>query len=123
MRLDKWLWAARFFKTRVAASQAINGGKVHLNGERVKPARLIKLGDSLKITRGYEHMTVVVKSLNSQRRPFKEAQLLYTETEESRVRREQDASQRRMLRDLTPVPVKRPNKRDRRRIRQLTGKD
>jgi len=122
MRVDKWLWAARFFKTRAAASQAINGGKVHLNGDRVKSARLIRLDDSLKITRGYEHMTVVVKGLNSQRRPFKEAQLLYTETEESRVRREQDAEQRRLLRDLTPIPVRRPNKHERRRIRRLAGK-
>lgn len=122
MRVDKWLWAARFFKTRVAASQAINGGKVHLNGGRVKPARLVRPGDNLKITRGHEYMTVVVKGLNSQRRPHSEAQFLYTELEESRIRREREVEQRRLLRDLTPIPVRRPNKHERRKIRRLAGK-
>ena len=122
MRVDKWLWAARFFKTRVAASQAICGGKVHLNGERVKPARQLKTGDCLKITRGQEHMTIEVKALNSQRRPYREAQLLYAESEESRIRREQELERRRILRDSTPTPARRPNKHERRKIRRLTGK-
>ena len=122
MRVDKWLWAARFFKTRVAASKAIHGGKVHLNGERVKPARQVRTGDCLKITRGHDYLTVVVVGLNSQRRPYSEAQLLYTESEESRIRRERDVEQRRILKDLTPTPVRRPNKHERRKIRRLAGK-
>ena len=122
MRVDKWLWAARLFKTRVAASEAICGGKVHLNGERVKPARRLRTGDCLKITRGQEQMTIEVKGLNSQRRPYREAQLLYAESEESRIRREQELERRRMLRDLTPIPARRPNKHERRKIRRLTGK-
>ncbi len=122
MRVDKWLWAARFFKTRVAASEAICGGKVHINGERVKPARRLRPGDCLQITRGQEHMTIEVKGLNAQRRPYREAQLLYAESEDSRIRREQELERRRMFRDLTPTPARRPNKHERRKIRRLTGK-
>lgn len=123
MRLDKWLWAARFFKTRSAASAAISGGKVHINGERVKPARAVKPGDRLEITRGQSAITVTVNALNKQRRPAKEAQLLYIESEESRQRREREAEHRRLLRASNPTLPRRPNKQERRRIRRLSGKD
>lgn len=123
MRLDKWLWAARVFKTRSAASTAINGGKVHVNGERVKSARLVRPGDTLEVTRGRQHMALVINALNTQRRPAKEAQLLYTETEQSRERRELEAEQRRLLNAMNPPPVRRPTKRERRQLRRFTGKD
>ena len=123
VRLDRWLWAARFFKTRSAASQAINGGKVHVNGQRVSPARLVRCGDWLEITRGTMHMTVVIKALSSQRRSASEAQLLYIETNESREKREFLAAQHRSLIAMTPLPKRRPDKRERRKIRRLAGKE
>jgi ribosome-associated heat shock protein Hsp15 len=87
MRLDKWLWAARFFKTRALAVQAIDGGRVSLNGERSKPAKPVKLGDRLAIRRPpFEHL-VVVKALSEKRGPAAVAAALYDETEESRARR------------------------------------
>ena len=73
VRLDKWLWAARFFKTRTMAGQAVSGGKVHCNGQRVKPSRVVQLGDELRIQRGIVEMTVAVKGLSDQRRPAQEA--------------------------------------------------
>ena len=88
IRIDKWLWAARFFKTRSLAREAISGGKVHLNGYRVKPGRALKPGDSLRVQRGEEEFTIVVVELSTRRGPAPVAQTLYEETEESRVRRE-----------------------------------
>ena len=121
LRLDKWLWAARFFKTRSLACAAINGGKVHVNGERVKPARLIRPGDKLDITRERESITMTVNALSTQRRPAKEAQMLYTETEESRRKRELEIEQRHLLKSLDSS-LHTPNKRERRQIRHFTGK-
>lgn len=123
MRIDKWLWAARFFKTRSAASTAISGGKVHLNGERIKPARMVKPGDTLEITRAQQCMTVKINALNAQRRPAREAQELYSETEESLKKRESEAQTRRLLRAMDPTLPRRPNKRERRQIRRFTGKE
>jgi len=123
MRIDKWLWAARFFKTRSTASTAISGGKVHLNRNRVKPAHMVKPGDILEISRGQNVMTVTINALNKQRRPAKEAQLLYTETEESRKQRELDAEKRRLLKTMNPTLARRPNKRERRQIRRFTGRE
>ena len=88
LRLDKWLWAARFFKTRAAATAAIGGGKVHVNGQRVKPARTVRPGDRLEILRGEARYAVVVQALNDQRRPAAEAAGLYEETPESLAKRE-----------------------------------
>lgn len=122
MRLDKWLWAARFFKTRLLACDAIRGGKIHVSGERVKPARLVRHGDELEITRGPQSMTVIVKALHGQRRPAQEAQWLYVETEDSRRKRELEAEQRRLLGPTDQSVRKRPNKHDRRQIRRFTGK-
>ena len=116
MRLDKWLWAARFFKTRSLATDAVDGGKVKLNGAPVKPAKEIKLGDRLQIRAGEQDWEVVVQGINEQRRPASEAQLLYLETPESTQRRAQLAE----LRQLAPSPVPeqkgRPTKRDRRAL-------
>lgn len=119
MRLDKWLWAARFFKTRSLAAQAAEGGKVHCNGARVKPARLVRVGDVLDVTIGDMHWTVIVKGLNEQRRPAEEARRLFEETEESRTRR-QAALERRKLAPQ-PQAKGRPTKRDRRMIHRFTG--
>ncbi len=123
VRLDKWLWAARFFKTRALATEAIEGGKVHVNDQRVKPARAVRVGDVLEVRRGFETMVVIVQALAEQRGPAKVAQTLYTETEASRLRREAAAEQCRLER-MGMVPSEhRPSGRDRQKIRQLTGKD
>lgn len=119
VRMDKWLWAARFFKTRSLAAQAAEGGKVHCNGARVKPARLVRVGDVLDVTIGDMHWTVIVKGLNEQRRPAEEARRLFEETEESRTRR-QAALERRKLAPQ-PQAKGRPTKRDRRMIHRFTG--
>jgi ribosome-associated heat shock protein Hsp15 len=117
LRLDKWLWAARFFKTRSLAADAIDGGKVLWQGQRAKPAREVKVGDELEIHAGEQCWTVVVRGLNPQRRPAAEARLLYEETAESQTRRAQELE----MRKLAPTPGAdlrgRPTKRDGRRIR------
>ena len=119
MRLDKWLWAARFYKTRSLASGAIEGGKIRLNGATVKPAREIKVGDRLALRIGDEDWEVVVEGLSDQRRPAPEARLLYRESEESQRRRAQAAE----LRRLAPTPVAdhkgRPTKRERRQLMRV----
>ncbi|NWD47697.1 RNA-binding S4 domain-containing protein [Pseudomonas gingeri] len=94
VRLDKWLWAARFYKTRALAKEAIESGKVHCRGERCKPSREPHVGDELLIRAGFDERTVVVQALSVVRRGVPEAQALYTETEASVVRREAAAAQR-----------------------------
>ncbi len=94
VRLDKWLWAARFFKTRALAKAAIEGGKVHCRGERCKPSKEPKVGDELVIRSGFDERTVVIQALSTVRRGAPEAQALYAETADSIVRREQAAAQR-----------------------------
>ena len=116
LRIDKWLWAARFFKTRGLASEAVSGGKVHINGERVKPARAVKIGDQLSITRGLYQYVVYVRGINSQRRPFAEAQLLYEETEDSIRTREQQMEINRAVNASISYSDRRPSKKDRRQI-------
>ncbi|MBA2492237.1 MAG: RNA-binding protein [Gammaproteobacteria bacterium] len=123
LRIDKWLWAARLFKTRGLALTAIKGGKVHVGGERVKPSRLVRPGDRLEITSSRQAMTVIVNELNAQRRPAREAQLLYTETADSRARRELHAAQRRVLNEAMPHTQGRPDKHQRRQIRRFSGKE
>ena len=115
-RLDKWLWAARFFKTRALASEAVNGGKVHLNGLRVKPSRGVKEGDKLHITRGQLEYDLIVKALNSKRRPAREAVLLYEESVESVETRKQRISEIKTLNAQMPFSEKRPGKKERRQI-------
>ena len=116
IRLDKWLWAARFYKTRTIAKAAIDGGKVHFNGQRVKVSKEVQVGDELKIRQGFEERVVVIKALNDKRRPASEAQLLYGETAESLAKRELNAQQRKNF-QMRP-PESKPNKRDRRQLQQ-----
>lgn len=94
VRLDKWLWAARFFKTRALAKAAIEGGKVHCRGERCKPSKEPKLGEELVIRAGFDERTVVIKALSAVRKGAPEAQLLYEETPDSLARREHAAALR-----------------------------
>jgi ribosome-associated heat shock protein Hsp15 len=116
VRVDKWLWAARFFKTRSAAQQAIEGGKVKLNGERTKPAKDLKAGDRLAINiRGYEWEIEVVQ-LSSQRGPAPVARTLYTESEESRAKRALEVDKRRRFNEPATALQGRPTKRDRRML-------
>ncbi len=119
IRIDKWLWAARFFKTRQLAIDAINGGKVHLNGQRTKPGRILKPGARLQISKGPLEWDVEVKGISRQRGPASEAALLYEETEESRERRQELTRERRELGVYSPGPRTRPNKRDRRLIHRF----
>lgn len=117
MRIDKWLWAARFFKTRSIAKNAIEGGKVHHNGERVKVSREVRVGMELTIAQGIEKKTVVVKALSDVRGPAPTAQLLYEETEVSLAKRELFAAQRKM--QNLARPDHRPSKKDRRDIQRF----
>lgn len=115
-RLDKWLWAVRFYKTRHLAAEAINGGHVHLNEQRVKPSRTIQIGDELKINKIPFTFEITVKGLSIRRGPAKEAILLYAEHEESIQKRETLAEQRKLDAAQFPHAERRPDKRDRRRI-------
>jgi ribosome-associated heat shock protein Hsp15 len=121
-RLDKWLWAARFFKTRPLAVEAINGGKVQVDGQRVKPGRSIRPGARLIIHKGELEWTVEVKALAKQRRPASEAALLYEEDEASRLKRQDLVRERREAGAQAPTLRGRPTKRDRRRIGTFTGR-
>ncbi len=122
VRLDKWLWAARFFKTRGLAVEAINGGHVHLNGVRVKPARLVHVGDELSIRKSGMEFVVMVEQCAERRGPAVEAQRLYRETDESRQLRERLAEERRLQAASAPVSAGRPDKKGRRQIIRFTGK-
>jgi ribosome-associated heat shock protein Hsp15 len=123
VRLDKWLWAARFFKTRSMATKAINGGKVHVNGQRAKAARIVSVSDELIITIGTMEFHVKVLGLSRFRRPAKEARLLYIESEESIRVREEQRDLRRMANAGYQGPARKPSKRDRRKIKSFTRKD
>jgi len=124
VRIDKWLWAARFFKTRSMAAQAVAGGRVHVNGARIKPARLVQCGDELRIRRGELEFIVIVQGVSDKRRPAKEAQLLYEETEASIQQREETRTRKRLeAANKMYGPMKRPDKRARRQIRSFTRKD
>jgi ribosome-associated heat shock protein Hsp15 len=116
VRIDKWLWAARFYKTRSTAQQAIEGGKVKLNGERTKPAKELKPGDRLSISIGAHEWAITVVQLSTQRGPAPVARTLYDETEESRVRRERAIEQRREKFEPAMARKGRPTKRERREL-------
>ena len=116
VRLDKWLWAARFYKTRAAATEAVTGGRVHVNGQATKPAKAVKAGDRLEITAGRSRFVVDVVETSERRGPPAEAVRLYEETPESREAREQASAQRRVAPPPQPLSGGRPTKRDRRRL-------
>ncbi len=122
VRLDKWLWAARLFKTRGLASEAIKGGKVSLNGQRPKPSREVKLGDRLQVRQGFDERELVVRGLSDRRGPAPVAQQLYEETAESLQRRAKEAELRRQANALREPGRGRPTKRERRQIHGFTGK-
>ena len=120
VRIDKWLWAARFFKTRSLAQDAIELGRVRMRGERVKASREVQPGDLLQITRGEEHFEVYVENLSQVRGLAKEAQKLYRETDESQVLRERAAALRRIAKEpAAAIPKGRPTKRDARKLREF----
>jgi ribosome-associated heat shock protein Hsp15 len=119
LRLDKWLWQARFYKTRSLATAAINGGKVHLNSERVKPAHRVRIGDSLSLSLQGIVAEFEVRALPSRRGPAAEAQTCYFETPASATRRATLREQQRLAQASRPRPEARPDKRDRRRLLQL----
>ena len=123
VRVDKWLWAARFFKTRSLASRAVSGGHVQLNGSRIKPSRAVDVGDRLQIRRGEEEFVVDVLGLSGKRGPARTARTLYEETEDSIARREAAREQRRLVRAPAARPEGRPDKRDRRKIRKFLRRD
>jgi ribosome-associated heat shock protein Hsp15 len=120
MRLDKWLWAARFFKTRSLAQQAIDAGRVKLNEQRVKPAHALKAGDRVSVRVGETEWQVHARALSDKRGPAEQARKLYEETEASRVERERRADLRRWDAEPAAQIKGRPTKRDRRRMEELT---
>ena len=119
MRLDKWLWAARFFKTRQLAAEAVQGGKVHLNRQRTKPGKDVRIGSRLTISKGPYDWDIEIRVLPKQRRPAAEARDFYIESEQSHTRRQQLNEQIRAERAAHPVPDHRPNKRERRQIHRF----
>lgn len=121
IRLDKWLWAARLFKTRSLAADAVERGQVRINDQRIKPARIARLGDQVVVQRSDERIEFVVRGLSGVRGPAAVAQQLYEETPESRARREQASVQRRLARDPAAMIKGRPSKRDARALRRVTG--
>jgi ribosome-associated heat shock protein Hsp15 len=119
VRIDKWLWAARFFKTRGAATEAVVGGRVHVNDERVKPAKEVRVGDTVEVTIAALRRTVIVTGLAERRGSASVAATLYEETSESVERREQHLAERRLARPLGADLGARPTKQDRRRLEAL----
>ena len=119
VRIDKWLWAARFFKTRTLAKEAVEGGKVEYNGQRCKPGKTVDVGVELTIRQGWVDKVVIVKGISDRRQNAALAQALYEETEESFEKREQKLAERRAERESQPVAFRRPNKRDRRLIHRF----
>lgn len=119
VRLDKWLWAARFFKTRALAKKAIEGGKVHYDGGRAKTSKQVEIGALIRVPQGWEILEVEVLSLSDQRRGAPEARTLYAETEESVQRRAKEAEARRLTNEAMQHPLKRPDKKQRRDIQRF----
>tara|TARA_R110002072_G_scaffold1369_6_gene11277 strand:+ start:33744 stop:34127 length:384 start_codon:yes stop_codon:yes gene_type:complete len=118
VRLDKWLWAARFFKTRAKAKDAIDGGKVHIDGNRGRPSKELKVGETIQVRQGWDEKTVVVKALSEMRKGAPDAALLYEETPESIEKRLQIAEQRKAAGNHI-ISDGRPSKKDRRQIHRF----
>ncbi len=126
LRIDKWLWAARFFKTRSLAKAAIEGGKVQLDGQRIKVSKEIAVGERLLIRQGWDVREVIIAALSDQRRGAPDAQQLYTETEASVARRASEAEARKAAGGMIERPLHRPTKKQRRQIhrfKELPGED
>ena len=122
VRVDKWLWAARFFKTRSLAKHAVEGGKVHYNGQRVKSSKAVEVGAELKIRCGWDDKTIIVCELSPQRRNAVEAAKLYRETDASVAAREAGAAERKATRGSAPQFDQRPTKKQRRQIHRFKQK-
>lgn len=122
IRIDKWLWAARFFKTRALASKACDLGRIVSNGHEAKPAREVKIGDMLRIKNEAGEFEIEVLLLSEMRGPASVAQTLYRETESSIEARKRVAAERKAMQEYAPLPERRPSKRDRRRIIQFRGR-
>jgi len=122
VRVDKWLWAARFFKTRALASTAAQGGKIQLGGQRIKPSRALAVGDQLSIQKGNETYIVRVTRLSERRGPASVAQTLYEELPDSILARDLAREERQVQWAAQPEPHGRPDKRSRRQWRKLTGR-
>ncbi|MFT5218851.1 MAG: ribosome-associated heat shock protein Hsp15 [Planctomycetota bacterium] len=118
-RLDKWLWAARFFKTRALAADAIKGGKVHLQGNRVKPSRPVKIDDCYEVRRGYDCFEVVVTGLSARRGSALSAAELYRETDASKEKRKLESEKRKLAALAQPITAARPTKKQRRQIHRF----
>lgn len=116
VRLDKWLWAARFFKTRAVAREMVQGGKVHYNGQRTKPSKIVELGAHIKVPQGYDIKEVIVEQVSDQRRGAPLAIQMYQETSESQSKREDNAQARKASALFSPRPDNRPDKKQRRQI-------
>ena len=123
MRIDRWLIGVRLFRSRSDAADAVSGGRVHLNGERVKPAHGVKQGDTVTFTRSTVVFECVVAALPLRRGPASEAARCYEETAASKVRREEFAARMKLAAGLTPRPIERPDKHGRRALRRLRGRD
>jgi ribosome-associated heat shock protein Hsp15 len=122
VRIDKWLWAARFYKTRSLATEAVDGGKVEVNGQRAKPAKLIGPGDEVRVRVGPALHVLQVRGVAERRGPAAAAQALFEETDESRRERERQAEQQRLSAMSFQFDEGRPSKRDRREIRKFRGR-
>lgn len=116
VRLDKWLWAARFYKTRSIAREMIDGGKVHYNGQRAKPSKIVEVGAMLTLRQGSEQKTIQILGISSQRRTATEAQFLYRETLDSIAKRDKMAEARKLNALTMPHPNRRPDKKERRNL-------
>ncbi|AOM00675.1 RNA-binding protein [Cobetia marina] len=123
VRIDKWLWAARFFKTRGMAKKAIEGGKIQYNGSKVKTSKTVEVGALIEVPQGWDRLVVEVLALSDQRRGAPQAQALYQETQESRARREREAEVRRLGNQGMSPPVGRPDKKQRRSIHRFQRQD
>jgi ribosome-associated heat shock protein Hsp15 len=121
-RIDRWLFGVRLFKSRSLAADAVGGGKVHINGARVRPSHNVRPGDLVIFTRGVIDFECVVVAIPERRGPAKEAVACYTETDASRARREQHAQRMRLAAAMAPRPDERPDKHQRRELRRLRGR-
>ncbi|WP_019000713.1 ribosome-associated heat shock protein Hsp15 [Succinimonas amylolytica] len=116
VRLDKWLWAARFYRTRSIARDMIDGGKVHYNGAHVKPCRIVEIGAKISLRQGFNELDIIVRGISDVRRQPSLAHLLYEETSESKIKRERNSELHRLNALLAPHPDDKPNKKERRAL-------